>query len=376
MAVLDASTANSSDSRLIQRHTMALVNMSAHLISRWNFLNEYSQSWILRFHSRPEFVGLLHEALMAMDDDGNILAVNESALRAARLLRPRKLAGRRVDREDSSSSISRRSSSARNSSRARSGRCAIWLTAGDSSPSRARRCAAVRAQRRAGAAESVRRGRRSAAASASSSMSARMLQMRKNLACGRQLFAKQVPILLQGATGTGKEAFAKSLHRGGLWSDKPFVTVNCAAIPESLIESELFGYTRGAFTGAAKEGRDRQDSAIQRRHAVSRRDRRHAADAADAAAAGHRGAGSRAARQRSGHSGQSARDQRDAPRRASDDPGRRIPRGPLLPAEWDHAASSAVARSRRQGGVDPHAIARGEHRARTRSRSTKRRSAS
>ena len=80
-------------------------------------------------------------------------------------------------------------------------------------------------------------------------------QMRKNLACGRQLFAKQVPILLHGATGTGKEAFAKSLHRGSLWSDKPFVTVNCAAIPESLIESELFGYTRGAFTGAAKEGR-------------------------------------------------------------------------------------------------------------------------
>ena len=59
-----------------------------------------------------------------------------------------------------------------------------------------------------------------------------------------------MPILLQGATGTGKEAFAKTLHRSGLWSDKPFVTVNCAAIPESLIESELFGYTRGAFTGA------------------------------------------------------------------------------------------------------------------------------
>src|SRR5271154_6340709 len=80
LAVLDASTANSSDSRLIQRHTMALVNMSAHLISRWNFLNEYRHSWILRFHSRPEFVGLLHEALMAIDDAGSILAVNESAL--------------------------------------------------------------------------------------------------------------------------------------------------------------------------------------------------------------------------------------------------------------------------------------------------------
>ena len=79
--------------------------------------------------------------------------------------------------------------------------------------------------------------------------------MRKNLTFGRQLFAKQVPILLQGATGTGKEAFAKALHHSGLWCDKAFVTVNCAAIPESLIESELFGYTRGAFTGAVKEGR-------------------------------------------------------------------------------------------------------------------------
>jgi transcriptional regulator of acetoin/glycerol metabolism len=80
-------------------------------------------------------------------------------------------------------------------------------------------------------------------------------QMHKNLIIARQLFAKQVPILLQGATGTGKEAFAKALHHSGLWSEKQFVTVNCAAIPETLIESELFGYTRGAFTGAVKEGR-------------------------------------------------------------------------------------------------------------------------
>ena len=80
-------------------------------------------------------------------------------------------------------------------------------------------------------------------------------QLRKSLICGRLLFAKQVPLLLQGATGTGKEVFARCLHRDGLWHDKPFVAVNCAAIPENLIESELFGYAGGAFTGAAKEGR-------------------------------------------------------------------------------------------------------------------------
>src|SRR5271156_515746 len=98
IAVLDASTANSSDSRLIQRHTMALVNMSAHLISRWNFLNEYRHSWILRFHSRPEFVGLLHEALMAIDDRGNILAVNESALVQLGCSNRRSLVGESVGR--------------------------------------------------------------------------------------------------------------------------------------------------------------------------------------------------------------------------------------------------------------------------------------
>src|SRR5450631_491108 len=73
LAVLDASSVNSNDSRLIQRHTMALVNMSANLISRWNFLTEFGHAWVLRFHSRPEFVGLLHEALLAIDGSGTII---------------------------------------------------------------------------------------------------------------------------------------------------------------------------------------------------------------------------------------------------------------------------------------------------------------
>ena len=79
--------------------------------------------------------------------------------------------------------------------------------------------------------------------------------MQHNLHCAQQLFSKRVPILLQGATGTGKEAFARVLHQAAAWATKPFVAVNCGAIPESLIESELFGYTRGAFTDADRQGR-------------------------------------------------------------------------------------------------------------------------
>jgi len=65
-----------------------------------------------------------------------------------------------------------------------------------------------------------------------------------------------IPLLIQGETGTGKEVFAREMHRHTVRSGKPFVAINCAALPESLIEAELFGYADGAFTGARKQGRE------------------------------------------------------------------------------------------------------------------------
>ena len=70
----------------------------------------------------------------------------------------------------------------------------------------------------------------------------------------QRAYDRGVPTLLVGETGTGKELVARAMHYLGTRSDKPFIAVNCASFPESLIEAELFGYAEGAFTGARKGG--------------------------------------------------------------------------------------------------------------------------
>ncbi len=80
--------------------------------------------------------------------------------------------------------------------------------------------------------------------------------MREIFAMIRKVSSSRSSVLITGESGTGKELVARTLHFSGARRDKPFVPINCAAIPEGLMESELFGHTRGAFTGAtsAKRG--------------------------------------------------------------------------------------------------------------------------
>ena len=70
----------------------------------------------------------------------------------------------------------------------------------------------------------------------------------------RRVQGKPIALLLLGESGVGKEVFARAVHASGPRSERPFVAVNCAALPDTLIEAELFGYRPGAFTGAHRDG--------------------------------------------------------------------------------------------------------------------------
>jgi DNA-binding NtrC family response regulator len=111
------------------------------------------------------------------------------------------------------------------------------------------------------AAQVVRQSRGSASAPAVRDGSAgeRLSELVGNAACMldvsrrvRLVAARNTPVLIEGPTGSGKELVAEALHRLSTRGRKPFLAINCAAIPEALLEAELFGHTRGAFTGAVQ----------------------------------------------------------------------------------------------------------------------------
>jgi NtrC-family two-component system response regulator AlgB len=92
-------------------------------------------------------------------------------------------------------------------------------------------------------------------------LNSRSLAMRRLLETARQAAASEATILLTGESGTGKNVLARQIHRWSRRADGPFVVVNCTTLSENLLESELFGHVRGAFTGAVKDKPGRLEAA-------------------------------------------------------------------------------------------------------------------
>jgi transcriptional regulator of acetoin/glycerol metabolism len=252
LAVLDASTVDARGTRGSQAHTMALVNMSAQLIEKCVFLQHHHNVRILRFHTRPELVNLLHDGSLALAPDGSIMATDEMAVRLLGARGRHELVGRRFDElfDTRLEQILAPTPLARQ---------ALWPVRDVSLGRRffaslqgGMPSAAARSPTRPGPTQPAPTPRRQLSLAQLAGNDASMNAIVRKAA---RIANSTLPVLIQGPTGSGKECLARAIHTASSRNQRAFVAVNCAALPETLIESELFGYGPGAFTGARKEGR-------------------------------------------------------------------------------------------------------------------------
>ena len=256
------------DRRSYHQHTMALVKMSARMIENHWLSDDHRDAMRLHFHTRAEFIGTLMEGILAVAPDGRIVGANRSALEQLGLsgaaLRQQTLGtlfgltvGGLADRF-------RNPLGALQVALAGGGR-AFHLQARFNWPSWAAtpvgRSADGDAAGATGdaepadrpAAESVVRIRTERGPGLAH-LNTGDAQMGSLLAKVQRVIDRDIPILVLGETGTGKELLARAIHQASARARQPFVAVNCASIPDTLIEAELFGYEDGAFTGARRKG--------------------------------------------------------------------------------------------------------------------------
>ncbi|HKQ15889.1 MAG TPA: sigma-54-dependent Fis family transcriptional regulator [Steroidobacteraceae bacterium] len=256
VAVLDASTLNARDARGGFGHTMALVNMSARLIEKCLFLHHFKRDIVFRFHARPEFVNLQHDGAIALAKDATIIAVDETAVHLLGASSRNELVGRRIDQvfdiraEELVEPLRGMRTELQPVRHAQLGR-RFFASLDYRAP--------LSASTYSSTPGSARVIRFAAAEAPKSPLTLEELAgedplMLRNVRSAHRIATLRVPVMIQGPTGAGKEMFARALHAASDRAGMPFVALNCAAIPESLIESELFGYRSGAFTGARKEG--------------------------------------------------------------------------------------------------------------------------
>lgn len=226
----------SGDHRGQHPHTFALVRSAARMIEDRLFHARHHRDLIVRLHPQAEGLGGLGEGLLALSIDGWVVGLNTQAQQWLAL--DDALIG------------------ACTLEQATGTRLGLW-PAGKVMQLRLPSMGRLYARLDSHGKETVTlRDSRPTAQTRPNPPSEPALDPRVAQAMQRALRvqAQGISVLIQGESGTGKEVFARHLHTEGPRSHKPFVAVNCAALPETLIEAELFGYVGGAFTGARREG--------------------------------------------------------------------------------------------------------------------------
>ena len=259
------------DQSSFHKHTMALVRMSAQMIENHLFSAAFNNAITLHFNTRPEFIGTLMEGIASFTPSGRFLSANRTGLFQLGL--PLSALQSHTFSSLFGLPISALFDHYRT---ATPGLLNLCMPSGVRVYGRAQlQIANSVFQHSADLARNdqgndTEAGRQSShtfqpASSQTASQSQRRMSGLRYLNTGdpqvaalidkvNKVLGRDIPILVMGETGTGKELLAQAIHNDSPRAESPFVAVNCASIPETLIESELFGYEDGAFTGARKKG--------------------------------------------------------------------------------------------------------------------------
>ena len=238
LAIADASALYSPDEKKSQALVLQMVIDTAKLIEKAHFVDVARDHWLLRLARTPEYLDFEPDCMLAVDENGLVIYSTRDAREHLRAC-PRETDLAKVF--DTSLDKLLVGASGRSSAKVVQVRTAdggLWhlqVRAPDLSHRRSHAWSTP-------------------AASHLQKVAGHDPELKRVVQRASRLIHVDLPLVLHGESGCGKERFAHALHLDGPRASKPFVTLNCAAIPESLIESELFGYREGAFTGAKSKG--------------------------------------------------------------------------------------------------------------------------